>query len=321
MAELGKEQEAQEQEVKQGATGSEGAETEHKEAEKTAPEGATGEEEASTAEADHKAEKTAEEKERDRKGFESRERRRRAEREEAERLRIENAELRGRMEAIKEFGLKKPDAGKPDTPPEQAIAEEFNRKNPEPIETDFEHHADYVKALARHEFQKEKFVDQRLEERKKSETARNAEKSEQEKAAEKTAETIRTQHERAYEKYGEEDFKDAIASIPANQLTPAMFDAVLESEIGEDVMYYLGTNAKERERIAALPPVKQVKEIGKIEAGISAGTIKTKVSTTTAPPPPPRVQGKAQPSTVDPSKMTDAEWREHKRKQKLENSA
>lgn len=302
-------------ETQQDATGSETAETQEKAAGETAPEEATGE-----TEAKKPHEKTAEEKERDRRGFEARESRRRQEREEAERIKLENAELKGRLKAIEEYGLKKPEK-EPAKAPEEDFAAEFARQNPKPAEDAFEFNGDYVEAVADWKLKQRDFVTEKKAESKRTAEVQTAAKTEQQKAAEATGAAIKAQHDRGVDKYGEE-FMDVIQAIPGKEFSQPMVDAVLDSEIGEDIAYYLGTNPAERQRIAALPPVKQIKEMGKIESGIASGTIKTKVTTTTAPPPPPRVAGaKAPVNAVDVSKMTDAEYGAYKRKLKLESSA
>jgi hypothetical protein len=53
-------------------------------------------------------------------------------------------------------------------------------------------------------------------------------------------------------------------------ITPFMYEAAKDADNGEDVIYYLGDNPKEARRIAALKPVRQIREIAKIEAQIAA---------------------------------------------------
>lgn len=61
---------------------------------------------------------------------------------------------------------------------------------------------------------------------------------------------------------------DAIA-LSLN-LSPSMFDFFKESDAGTDVVYHLGKNPEEYKRIHALSPKRQLAELDKIEASLSA---------------------------------------------------
>ncbi len=67
--------------------------------------------------------------------------------------------------------------------------------------------------------------------------------------------------------------------------TPGMTEAIKTSDIGPDLAYYLGSNPKEASRIAALSPVQQIREIGKIEAKIENTSIVPVKRTSSAPAP------------------------------------
>lgn len=69
--------------------------------------------------------------------------------------------------------------------------------------------------------------------------------------------------EAAKEKYA--DLDDVMALAPDCQFNQDAFAAILESEQSADIVYHLSKNAKEAERIAALPPVKQIMEIARLE--------------------------------------------------------
>lgn len=82
-----------------------------------------------------------------------------------------------------------------------------------------------------------------------------------------------------------EDFDEAIDSdLP---LTPAMQEAIIQSNVGYKVAYHLANNPDETKRIAALTPARQAAEIGKIEASLDVrGKPATAVRrTSTAPEP------------------------------------
>lgn len=86
--------------------------------------------------------------------------------------------------------------------------------------------------------------------------------------------------EAAAEKY--DDFEE-VTRNPALKITPPMAEAIIASDVGPDVAYYLGINPKEAERISKLSPFLQVKEIGRLEAKVMAEPPAKK--TTSAPPP------------------------------------
>lgn len=115
-----------------------------------------------------------------------------------------------------------------------------------------------------------------------------------------------------HQKY--EDF-DAVATYnPDLIVTPAMQEALIDSEHGADVAYYLGKNLTEARRIAGLPPVAQVREIGKIEAKLQTAETPPK-RTTQAPEPIKPVETKGNTSAKDPSQMSDAEFSAYRKRQ------
>jgi hypothetical protein len=62
---------------------------------------------------------------------------------------------------------------------------------------------------------------------------------------------------------------NAVAFSEDTPMTDAMRDAIVTSEFGARIAYYLGQNQEEAERIAKLNPVVAIREIGKIESRIS----------------------------------------------------
>lgn len=78
------------------------------------------------------------------------------------------------------------------------------------------------------------------------------------------------------EKY--EDFEEVVGSDDV-KITVAMRDAIFaldDQELQAEVSYYLGKNPKEAARIAKLPPVRQIAEIGKLEVKVSSQPTPTK---------------------------------------------
>lgn len=96
----------------------------------------------------------------------------------------------------------------------------------------------------------------------------------------------------------------AVTTNPNLAISPAMAEVIMDSDLGPDLAYHLGKNPAEAARIAALNPISQVRELGKIEAAIAAP------KTTPKPPPEPvrKVGSKAAGTAKDPSKMTMAEY-------------
>jgi hypothetical protein len=73
--------------------------------------------------------------------------------------------------------------------------------------------------------------------------------------------------------------------------TPLMADAIRTSEAGPDVAYHLATNPGEARRIASLDQISQVRELGKLEAKLSAPPAPQAKLKTDAPDPPNVVRG------------------------------
>lgn len=105
-------------------------------------------------------------------------------------------------------------------------------------------------------------------------------------AAEKRKEAVTTGQTAIAKQYQDARTKhtdfDEVALNPAIQITQGMFDAAVGDSLG-DVLYHLGKNPAEATRIAALSPVQQIKEIGKIESKLVNPA--TKVQTNTPNPP------------------------------------
>lgn len=92
--------------------------------------------------------------------------------------------------------------------------------------------------------------------------------------------------------------------------TDEMMQVIVESERGAELAYHLATNPADAGRIASLSPLKQARELTKIEARLPT----TKPATSRAPAPAnPVTPGGS--TDADPEKMTADEWRRYRNEQ------
>jgi hypothetical protein len=124
--------------------------------------------------------------------------------------------------------------------------------------------------------------------------------------------------DREEEARGKYDDFEQVAYNPKLPVTETMAQTIQASEIGPDVIYWLGSNPKEAERIARLGPLLQAREIGKIEAKLASNPPAKKTSTAPAPiaPVTARTAGTPAYDTTDPrsvKSMSTSEWIEQER--------
>jgi hypothetical protein len=144
----------------------------------------------------------------------------------------------------------------------------------------------------------------------------------QRETARQQAEMLEAYHDReetARDKY--DDF-DQVAYNPNLPVTEYMAQSIQASDVGPDVLYWLGSNPKEASRIARLGPILQAKEIGKIEASLSSNPPVRKTSSAPAPiaPVTPRSNGAPRFDTTDPrsvKSMSTSEWIEAERMRQI----
>jgi hypothetical protein len=126
--------------------------------------------------------------------------------------------------------------------------------------------------------------------------------------------TWQDRQNKAMEKY--DDYYEVVTnrSVPLND---HMANAIMESELGPDVAYYLGTHLNEAQRIASLSSVSAIREIGKIEARL--GSTSTK-KTTQSPSPINPVEGGTNPSgIVNMENLSMKEYIKMRNKQRKES--
>ena len=116
----------------------------------------------------------------------------------------------------------------------------------------------------------------------------------------------------------EHDDFDAVVEQGKNlPMTAPMQDSVMNSNMGPAVMYHLCRFPEECDRIAALPPMVAIREMGKLEARIEAaqtGPVSSAASVTQAPRPIKPVGGGATASTVPLDQMDYQSYRRARQK-------
>lgn len=103
-----------------------------------------------------------------------------------------------------------------------------------------------------------------------------------------------------------DDF-DEVVTHPDVQITRDMVLAMAESDDPGGIAYHLGKNREEAARIAALSPIAQAREIGKIEATLAAPKPAPTKKTTQAPDPIDPVRG-ASSASKEPADMSFKEY-------------
>ena len=165
----------------------------------------------------------------------------------------------------------------------------------EPTIDKFDNFDDYVAAKA--EFIAERKINQTLSER-----------ENKQKAATEAAERLKTVDswsQKVTQATAElPDFEDVIASSDV-PMTEPMQQAIMESDIGPKLAYYLANNPEEAVKIANMSPASAIRSLGRIEERLA--TQKPAVKATSAPEPLKTVGTRAVVSK-DPNKMSDAEF-------------
>ena len=168
--------------------------------------------------------------------------------------------------------------------------------SPAPRQEDFETYEAYDEAL----------FDWRYQQRVSKETAQRA-ADERRQAEAAYAEKARSWADQGSEKFP--DFSQVALKEPREggpSITPYMAGAIQDSPMGHEVAYYLGRNPKEAAKIAALSPIAQVREIGRLEVKVQTPQQR---ETTKAPSPTAPVGGKESPSV----KLEDLPYSEYRK--------
>lgn len=135
----------------------------------------------------------------------------------------------------------------------------------------------------------------------------------QREAAKQQAAIAEAYYDREEDVRSKYDDFDQVAYNPNLAVTEVMAQTIQASDIGPDVIYWLGSNPKEASRIAQLPAILQAKEIGKLEAALTSNPPVKKTSTAPAPiaPVTARTTGAPAFDTTDPrsvKSMSTSDW-------------
>ena len=111
------------------------------------------------------------------------------------------------------------------------------------------------------------------------------------------------------------DFVEKVSRQPDQggpQITHMMAEAMMESDVGVDVAYYLATHVKESAEIAKLPPMQQIRALYDLEAKVSQPKA---APVSKAPPPVKPVRGGSASASKPVSEMSMAEYYAYRKKQ------
>lgn len=108
-----------------------------------------------------------------------------------------------------------------------------------------------------------------------------------------------------------EDYFDVVYS-PSTPISQAMAEVIAESDHGAQLAYHLGKNPDVARSIYNLPPIMAARELGRLEAKLSAPK---PPPVSKAPPPPPKIDASEPEAERDPDKMSMDEWLKWRNKQ------
>ena len=164
----------------------------------------------------------------------------------------------------------------------------------------FDNFEDYM--AARVAYDAEKVVEARLSRAQQEDAQRR-----QNETQARNVENWRDQQARAAEKYP--DYEEVVGGSDA-PITREMSQAIIESDQGAEITYYLAHHPDEAKSIALLSPIRQIAAIGKLEAKLSQPPPK---KVTEAPPPITPAGSKAK-AEKQPHEMTPKEFNEWRRR-------
>lgn len=175
------------------------------------------------------------------------------------------------------------------------------RDNAVPTLDKFDSFEDYM--AARVAYEAEKIVDGRLSKVQQMEMQRRAMEAQQ-----SVMTSWQDKQHAAVDKYP--DFEEVVGESEA-PISREMGQAIVESDHGADIAYYLAQHPDEAKAIAQLSPIRQIAAIGRLEAKVTQPAAR---KTTEAPAPITPAGSKAK-AEKDPAQMTDAEFAAWRKRQ------
>ena len=139
-----------------------------------------------------------------------------------------------------------------------------------------------------------------------AEKARQAQEAANQRRREAQGHEWRAKVEDAKDQF--EDFERVVFS-PNFQPPDAVTDVILSSDVGPALAYHLASNPAEAARIGNLPPLFAAREMGRLEAKLSAPKARTE---TKAPPPVKPVRPNSGSAQKSPGEMTPDEYRAYR---------
>ena len=132
-------------------------------------------------------------------------------------------------------------------------------------------------------------------------------------AAKQQSQVLESYHEREEEARSKYDDFEQVAYNPKLSITNVMAETIQSSDIGPELVYYLGSNPKDADRISRMTPLGQAKEIGKLEVKLTTNPPVKKTSSAPEPFQPVTARSVGSPAydTTDPRSvktMTTSEW-------------
>lgn len=144
----------------------------------------------------------------------------------------------------------------------------------------------------------------------------------QREAAKQQAAITEAYYDREEDARAKYDDFEQVAYNPTLPVTDVMAQTIQASDIGPDIIYWLGSNPKEAGRISQLSAFLQAKEIGKLEAALTSSPPVKRTSTAPAPiaPVTARTSGAPAFDTTDPrsiKSMSTSDWIEAERQRQI----
>lgn len=142
--------------------------------------------------------------------------------------------------------------------------------------------------------------------RRQAETLAQQEQQRQQQAQEQAQQSVvqQWQEKRAKSLERHADYAE-VAEREDVIVSDAMRDAILQSDEGTEIAYHLGLHPEEAERIRQLPPLRQIVEIGKLAAAVSAPP---RAQPSRAPAPITPVGNNSAATERVPNEMSTEEW-------------